>query len=105
MLFSGKGSCAYSRVHSPKTTKHEAIYVRGPLRKNHRKHLTAIAASFHLVSLNIVLQKAPALKGSGALLFFSNQFKFGGLSSIRIMLCVLVFFTKILKYLFGRSFK
>jgi hypothetical protein len=31
-------------------------------RKKHRKHLTAIATSFHPVSLNIVLQKALGLQ-------------------------------------------
>lgn len=70
MLFSGKGSCANRRANSPKTTKHKAIYVRNRPRKKYRKPLTEIAASLCPVSLNIVLQKAPGLKGSEALLFF-----------------------------------
>jgi hypothetical protein len=41
------------------------------------------------VSLNIVLQKAPALMIRGFFIFF-NQFEIEGLSSIRIMLAVLI---------------
>ena len=39
------------------------------------------------VSLNIALQKAPVSNDQGFFIFF-NQFEIGGLSSIRIMLCV-----------------
>ena len=61
MLFSGKGSCANRRANSPKTTKHEAIYLCSRPRKYYRKHLTKIATSLHPVSLNIVLRTCPGL--------------------------------------------
>lgn len=84
-VFLGKGNYANNEANSPKTTKHEAICGGSSPRKNYRKRLTAIAASFHPVSLNIVLQKAPVLIDQG-FFYFSNQFDLEGLSSIRILL-------------------
>jgi hypothetical protein len=61
MLFLGKGSYAHHVAKCTGKTKQPAIYPTATPGKKHTKPLTAIAASFRPVSLNIVLQKAPGL--------------------------------------------